>query len=275
MDVAELPDAATFLDMTLELRGRHPALTNVLGSVADAVAAGTRYDSELWVVVRNEGTVVGAALRTAPWPLVATPMPPDAARAIGAFLAGRDPALTDISGPEDAATAIAAGMGRRHTVRMRDTVRVLGRLAEPPTCPGRARRAADEDLGLVLAWFAEFDAEARTPASTTEALVRSQVGDGRLWVWESADGEPTAMGGHARTVPTPNGRVGRIGPVYTSPGRRRRGYGSAVTHAVATALLPQCDTVMLYADAANPDSNSVYARLGFGAVDEIVELELG
>lgn len=31
---------------------------------------------------------------------------------------------------------------------------------------------------------------------------------------------------------------------------------------------------MLYADAANAGSNSVYARLGFAAVDEIVELEL-
>ena len=68
--------------------------------------------------------------------------------------------------------------------------------------------------------------------------------------------------------------MGRIGPIYTAPRHRRHGYGSALTHAVAGSLLPQCDTVMLYADAANAGSNSVYARLGFAAVDEIVELEL-
>ena len=202
MDVVELPDAATFLEMTLELRDRHPALTNVLGSVAGSVAAGTRYDSELWVVARSEGTVVGAALRTAPWPLVVTPMPHDAARAIGVFLADRDPTLTGISGPEEAATAIASGMGRRHAVRMRDTVRVLGTLAAGHSGPGSVRPAANRDLPLLITWFAEFDAEVGTPARTTEALVRGQVGDGRLWVWESADGERWRWAGtHASSRP--------------------------------------------------------------------------
>ncbi|MGL1760974.1 GNAT family N-acetyltransferase, partial [Vibrio parahaemolyticus] len=70
------------------------------------------------------------------------------------------------------------------------------------------------------------------------------------------------------------GTVGRIGPVYTVPAERGRGYGGAVTAAVTEHLLPQVDTVMLYTDAANPISNAVYERLGFVHEHDIVELDL-
>jgi predicted GNAT family acetyltransferase len=68
--------------------------------------------------------------------------------------------------------------------------------------------------------------------------------------------------------------VGRLGPVYTLPEARGRGFGSAITAVVARVLLAQGATVMLYADADNPTSNGVYERLGFRAVDEHIEADL-
>ena len=73
---------------------------------------------------------------------------------------------------------------------------------------------------------------------------------------------------------TPAGTIGRVGPVYTPPALRRRGYGAAVTRAITTGLVDRCDQVMLFADAANPESNSIYEAMGFAVVAEIVEAEL-
>ena len=66
-----------YRNVVATLRGRGP-------SSGEVVIAGAHYDRELWIVVRDRDDVVGAALRTAPWPLVASPMPHDAALALAA-----------------------------------------------------------------------------------------------------------------------------------------------------------------------------------------------
>src|SRR6266568_1267320 len=58
------------------------------------------------------------------------------------------------------------------------------------------------------------------------------------------------------------GRV-RVGPVYTPPWRRGRGFGGAVTAAVSQAALEAAvEEVLLFTDLANPTSNALYRRLG-------------
>ena len=67
---------------------------------------------------------------------------------------------------------------------------------------------------------------------------------------------------------TPSAVVARVGPVYTPPEHRRHGFGGAVTGALSQLLLDRGARVMLYADAANPTSNSVYRALGYELVDD-------
>ena len=58
----------------------------------------------------------------------------------------------------------------------------------------------------------------------------------------------------------------RIGLVYTRPELRGRGYGSAITGSLAQLLLDEGQVwISLFADNANPVSNSIYRRLGFQA----------
>lgn len=274
MDVRPLGSATEFLRATESLRAREPVMTNLLGSVATAVAAGAIYDSETWLVVVDEGEVVGCALRTAPWPLLLSPMSDEAATAIGRYVAERHGDIRMASGPRAVAFATSSAMGMKASVRMSDIVRVLRTLAPAPPCDGRARLAVGSDLELLLGWFAHFNEEADLPVAPDPDRLSLSVSHGHLWIWEEESGVPVAMGGHAPTVETPGGTVGRIGPVYTIPSRRRRGYGAAITHAVTTILLEHCDQVMLFADAANPGSNSIYEQLGFAVAGEIVELEL-
>ena len=65
----------------------------------------------------------------------------------------------------------------------------------------------------------------------------------------------------------------RIGPVYTPQKRRGRGYASAATAALSRRLLESgAQEVLLYADLANPVSNSIYQRIGYRPVEDRVVL---
>jgi len=68
--------------------------------------------------------------------------------------------------------------------------------------------------------------------------------------------------------PTPNGI--RIGPVYTPPDLRGRGYASALTARLTQTLLDGGRRFcFLFTDLANPTSNSVYQRIGYRPVTDV------
>jgi uncharacterized protein len=69
---------------------------------------------------------------------------------------------------------------------------------------------------------------------------------------------------------TPHGI--RIGPVYTPPDLRGRGYGSAVTALVTKEQLDgDRDHCFLYTDLSNPTSNKIYMQIGYEFVCDSAE----
>lgn len=85
-------------------------------------------------------------------------------------------------------------------------------------------------------------------------------------LWE--DGEPVSLAGWGGM--TPNGV--RVGPVYTPPGHRPRGYGSAITAAVSAERLASGRRFCcLYTDLANPTSNRIYLDIGYEPVCDCVD----
>ena len=270
--VRQLPTAHDWLAATESLRGTDPVLMNVPGSIAESVAAGAVYDDELWLAVLEDDGVVGCAVRTAPWPAVVGPMPHEAARLLGRWIQENAGPLEGVIGPADTVASMSSGGGCSLQVRMREVVRVLQTPISPSPCAGSIRSATPADVPLLAQWFVDFHQEAKLPVAAREDQVLRAVHDERLWVWQ--DGVPVAMGGHARVVSTPGGTVGRIGPIYTVPGRRKQGDASALTHDIAMRLTRSCDIVMLIADADNSASNSIYERLGFEVAAELVEAGL-
>jgi predicted GNAT family acetyltransferase len=94
--------------------------------------------------------------------------------------------------------------------------------------------------------------------------------DGGVYVWE--DGEPVSLAGYGG--PTPNGI--RIGPVYTPPAYRGRGYASALTAELTSLLLSSGRRFcFLFTDLANPTSNRIYERIGYEPVTDIDEYRFG
>ena len=69
---------------------------------------------------------------------------------------------------------------------------------------------------------------------------------------------------------TPNGI--RVGPVYTPPELRGRGYASNLVAGVSQLQLDAGRTfVFLFTDLANPTANQIYQEIGYEPVNDVDE----
>ncbi len=132
------------------------------------------------------------------------------------------------------------------------------------------RAYADGDADLVVAMHGAFLDEAM-PGNPFEndsrELVERRLADagGGFELWEDG-GRVVSLAGYG--APTANGI--RIGPVYTPPEHRRRGYASALTAGVTQKLLDRGRRFcFLYTDLANPTSNSIYRQVGYEPVSDV------
>jgi predicted GNAT family acetyltransferase len=143
-----------------------------------------------------------------------------------------------------------------------------------PDVEGLGRPARAEEIEVLTEMFAQFWREVEgAPLSAADARngVKKAVTAGSLFCWELA-GDIVAIAGHAPIITTEAIAIGRIGPVFTPPEFRRRGFGSAVTAHVTRRLIEKGARVMLFTDAANPTSNDIYQAIGYRLVDEVVQM---
>jgi GNAT superfamily N-acetyltransferase len=223
-----------------------------------------------------DGIVTAACLHTPPWPVVLTSMPEEYAAALAPVLAGRGRAVPGVNGDTATAAAFATAWeratGATVTRHMEQRLYQLGQLRPPPPPPGRPRVAGEADRELLIGWYDAFHREAHAAGPSRGASgVDDRLSYGGLTLWE-AGGEPVSMAGLTRPAA---GQV-RVGPVYTPPARRGRGYGGAVTAAVSQAALDAgAAEVLLFTDLANPTSNALYQRLGYQAVADRAVFSFG
>lgn len=218
---------------------------------------------------------VGAALQMRDSVLLVNGLPPTMAKEAAAALAPAQGDLPAIRGTRSTATAFSEAWaevtGATVTTAFEETLYRLGDLVPPAGVVGEPRVADDADTDLLTGWFDAFFVEAfgsqSNPAASLGLLTAVADGGGHVVLW-TVDGEPVAM---ARVHGCLLG-MSRIGPVYTPPEHRGRGYGAAVTaHAVRHASSRGARDVVLFADVANPVSNRIYRRLGFVPVGEHVQ----
>ena len=224
-------------------------------------------------VVEAGGEVVAVALRTPPHNLVLSEIDrPGVIDPLVGDVREAFASLPGVVGPKEHAAEFASAWeaATGTTARLAIAQRVFrAESVDPPRdVPGRMRPVEDRDRDLAVRWAGEFVAEALSrpePESSAEFVARRQADpDGGLVFWE--DGEPTCFAGFGG--PTPNGI--RIGPVYTPPDQRRRGYGTALTAALTQQLLAYGRRFcFLFTDLANPTSNNIYQRIGYRPVSDV------
>jgi predicted GNAT family acetyltransferase len=136
------------------------------------------------------------------------------------------------------------------------------------------RRQAAGDTELLVDWLQAFEAEALHSVGNGEDRARRIVEyrltaeRAGLMLWEN-DGQVVSVAGFGGE--TPNGI--RIGPVYTPPDLRGRGYATALVAQLSSQLLAEGRRFcFLYTDLANPTSNAIYERIGYVRLCESAEI---
>jgi predicted GNAT family acetyltransferase len=272
--VLELDDAAEFLHAAGPLMLPNEARDNLIFGIAGSIVSdpGRYPEARFWIVTTGDDPAA-AAMRTPPFNLVlAKPRDDDALAALAAGITGE---LPGIVGGRPEVDLFARLWSERHEVtpriQRRHGVYALEAVLPLPPASGEARRAAQRDRPLLLEWshaFGEEVLEEDDPGRIEAvAMVDHRLGapDGGFLLWEDA-GEPVSAAGWGG--PTPNGI--RIGPVYTPPELRGRGYATALTAELSQQLLDQGRRFcFLFTDLANPTSNHVYQAIGYEPVTDI------
>lgn len=271
-------DASAFLDAAAPVldadEARHNLLYGICSTLVDAPDA--YREAYLWTV-RDGNAVVAAALMTPPFNVVVgRPVTDEALRFAARVLHDRSTELPGVTGaiPEVDVFADAwlelTGAGKR--LRMSQGIYAAHMVKPPVGVCGEPRPAGDDDRELIVEWILAFQEEALAdegPRIDVEQAVERRLPSSTagfvLWV---DDAEPVSLCGYGGR--TPHGV--RIGPVYTPPELRGRGYGSGVTaHATQEQLAAGRDYCFLYTDLTNPTSNKIYMNIGYERVCDSAE----
>lgn len=220
-------------------------------------------------VVSVAAQVVGVVFQS-PLAFVATitPMHDPAIDAAVAAISTEGAALPGVSGSAASAARFAGAWTEQHRSAARpelgQRLYELDVLAPPAGVAGAPRPADKDDLAFLGSWVAGFQADVGEHHGDPEEVATALVGSGGLWIWDHEG--PVAM---ARAT-SPVAGVARIGPVYTPPGSRSQGYASAVVGELSGQTQARGLRCILYTDLENPTSNSIYRRLGYRAVQEVL-----
>lgn len=260
-------DALAFRDRAWALLAARPE-TNLLATMLEGTIDGRfRPVTPLFATLADgEGHVRAAALRTPRESVLCTELEPAGAAALIDRWLPEDPDLSGVGATPTTARAIVEAWCRRtggsSQMRMAMAMHALDAVSEPPRpAPGALAVAGPGLHELLIAWWRAFAVEAGLAERDDDPTpgVRARVRDGSLYVW-LVGGRPVSLVG----VHAPVAGVARVGPVYTPPPERGRGYASSAVAAVSRHVLAGgAERMMLFTDLANPTSNKIYADVGY------------
>lgn len=245
-----------------------------IGVTGQAIEHPERWDGPpTFATIERDGAPVAAALRTPPHDPVLSRVGDLEAVPLLVELFMEQPDVRGVLAPIEAGARFAEEWARRTgdavAIVMTERIYAVERVRPITDVPGVLRQATAADRPLLIAWNEAFVAETfgehATPgvaARTVDIRLTSEQSGFAFW----EDGEPVCLIGYSG--PTPDGI--RIGPVYTPPQFRRRGYASAATAVLSQRLIDEGRRFCaLFADLDNATSNHIYHEIGFEPVADV------
>jgi hypothetical protein len=279
MEIVRPSDARSFLGLAGPLLERDEARNQLpLGISGTLVENPEAYDRVDFWIARDEGEPVAAALRTEPYNLVlADPGSGAALDALLEAIARDDPGVPGVVGNVPhvgiAAETLSSATGRKARIMLSQGVYGLTAVRTVRRASGAARSATPEDRSLIVDLFTAFAREALPdPESDLARLertldIRYSSADAGIWLWEDDDAAVSLAG---FSGPTPTGI--RVGPVYTPPEYRGRGYATTLVADLSRWLLERGHRACyLFTDLSNGTSNRIYTDIGYERVCDASE----
>lgn len=229
-----------------------------------------RYNEKPYMAtVETEGNIVAVAIRTPPRRLLLSKIQDFAAvDAIAQYLHAHHQQLPGVSSFPIEAKAFAqawqAITDQTYKLGMQLRMHQLDKVYPISKSSGHLRHATQDDFNLLLDWYKAFAAEAAGAVKgDEERSVEYHLSENNLYLWQ--DQAPVSM--VCGRVSTPNGSS--IGPVYTPPEYRRKGYATSSVADLSQTLLERGSRYcFLFTDLANPTSNHIYQTIGYQVVGD-------
>ena len=267
MNVVELANIATLWREAEAYLSSDPANnTHQLSAAKRIMDIGARYGERFFAVYadyEDQGLdqLVASAIYVDSKALFLAVMAPDSASALAKHLRENNVQITGVMGRRDVLAAFTDAYALPFSVHVNLMLYQLMRAPDFGRSSGEAGIATMNELDLLVDWHRAFEIEVgmiTVPTPLVERVTR-RIHDGQLLLWIDA-GQPVAMAG----VNSLSAASARIGPVYTPPALRGRGYAQAVTAAASAHVQrDSARTVFLFTDAVNLASNKAYQRIGF------------
>jgi predicted GNAT family acetyltransferase len=283
--ITRIDDPRDFLARAGSFLEEHEAANSLPFGISDTlIRSPDFYPTHYLALVEEDGRVLLASLRTPPYNLILAYVPD--AEALGERLEqaldllARDvqtsfPQLPGVIGQATVAERFArrwqALSGQSYELLLHERAFRLSAVRPLTPPPGALVRATSADRDLLVRWTLDFGIEALGDSDLVEAErtvdARMGAGDSQaqgLYLW--VDGAPVSMAGY--TGPTPHGI--RVGPVYTPPELRGKGYASALVAQMSQALLDGGRSFcFLFTNLANPTANHIYEAIGYEPVVDV------
>jgi len=245
-----------------------PVLHNLILTLLHARVA-HREQGRYWIGVRSQDAVGVVLQSPLTFPAVLTPMEPPVAAAMVDAIAEAGVALPGITADAASAATFAGQWSERcksaaipfQGLRLYELLKI----EDAPPTEGILRQASASDSRLLTVWTRAFQVEINESDAGTEVRVERGLAAGELWLWDR-NGEPVSMAVSRGPI---NGVI-RLSGVYTPPDKRRQGYAAACVYALSKQLRDAGHRCILYTDLGNPTSNSIYRRIGYRAVQEVL-----
>ena len=259
------------------------AENNLLLGIAADLARGSGYGEiapYLGVAMRG-GRVTAAIVRTPPYGVAVSESDDDeAVDALAQDVLQVYPDLPGAIGPIRSSGRFVEKWEsltiQRSRIRANERIYRCGAVTRARSPRGEMRAFRGADRQYALQWWKLFISESKLPRLGGDAQILDGIDrrvsdpDGGIFFWE-VDGEVVSMAGAGGK--TPNGV--RIGPVYTPPNERGKGYGTALVADLTTAMLERGrQFCFLFTDLANPISNSIYSQIGYVPVIDCTMYDL-
>lgn len=273
VEVAFHEDPARVLNEAGDFLASEPVLHNLILTLLHTRVSHPE-PGRYWVA-SDGGSVVGVVFQSPlDFPATMTPMASSVIESVVESISDSGVLLPGVNG--EAGTA-ARFVGQWTEQRKSAAVPIDGQriyevreVRRPTGVGGQPRRAGAADRDLVVDWMRRFWADVGQPPGEPEAFADLRLPKGQIWLWE--DGEPVGMA--AQSEP-PVAGASRVQAVYTPPDKRNRGYAAVCVADLSQRILHSGLRCLLYTDLSNPTSNSVYRRIGYRSIAEILWYRFG